>query len=95
MTVEPYAPFLLQISGTRWADGAAGICGCAAAQLDDGPTAPFNLIAARWREAGLKVSEEAATVRSITGRPMQVRMTVIRVSRSEVGSVSQHDGVCV
>jgi predicted aspartyl protease len=79
MTVEPYAPFLLQIARNplgltelpvyvdarphRW-------------MMD--PTAPFNLIARSLaKEAGLKVSDEFATIRSLTGRPMQVRMTVI------------------
>ncbi len=42
------------------------------------PTAPFNLIARSLaREAGLKVSDEAATIHTLTGRPMQVHSTVI------------------
>lgn len=42
------------------------------------PTAPFNLIAhSLAREAGLKVSEESATIHTLTGRPMQVHATVI------------------
>jgi hypothetical protein len=42
------------------------------------PTAPFNLIARSLaREVGLKVSEEAATIHTLTGRPMQVHATVI------------------
>src|SRR5262249_13653522 len=42
------------------------------------PTAPFNLIARSLaREAGLKVSESAATIHTLTGRPMQVHSTVI------------------
>ncbi len=42
------------------------------------PTAPFNLIARSVaREVGLKVSEEAATIHTLTGRPMQVHATVI------------------
>jgi len=42
------------------------------------PTAPFNLIARSLaREAGLKVSEESATIHTLTGRAMQVHSTVI------------------
>ena len=42
------------------------------------PTAPFNLISRSLaREVGLKVSEEAATIHTLTGRPMQVHATVI------------------
>jgi tetratricopeptide (TPR) repeat protein len=42
------------------------------------PTAPFNLIArSTAREVGLKISEETATIRTLTGRPIQVHSTVI------------------
>jgi hypothetical protein len=42
------------------------------------PTAPFNLIARSLaREVGLKVSEDAVTIHSLTGKPMQVHVTVI------------------
>ncbi len=42
------------------------------------PTAPFNLIAlSTAKEVGLKVSGESATVHTLTGRAMQVRVTVI------------------
>jgi hypothetical protein len=42
------------------------------------PTAPFNLIARSLaKEAGLKVSEETATVRTLTGKAIQVHVTVI------------------
>src|SRR6185437_13600910 len=42
------------------------------------PTAPFNLIArSTAREVGLKVSENSVTIHSLTGKPMQVRVTVI------------------
>jgi hypothetical protein len=42
------------------------------------PTAPFNLIARSIaREVGLKVSEESATIHSLTGKDMQVHSTVI------------------
>jgi hypothetical protein len=42
------------------------------------PTAPFNLIARSLaKEAGLKVSDQSATILTLTGRPMQVHVTVI------------------
>jgi hypothetical protein len=42
------------------------------------PTAPFNLIARSLaKEAGLKVSDEFATIHTLTGRPIQVHVTVI------------------
>ena len=72
MTVEPYEPFLLQI--TRNPLGLTDLPVYVDARphgwmLD--PTAPFNLISrSEAKEAGLKVSEESATIRSLTGRPM-------------------------
>jgi predicted aspartyl protease len=79
MTVEPYAPFLLQI--TRNPLGLTELPVYVDARPHSwmmDPTAPFNLIARSLaKEAGLKVSEESATIRSLTGRPMQVHMTVI------------------
>jgi len=51
------------------------------------PTAPFNLICRSTAKAiGLKVSEESATVHSLTGRPMRVHMTVI--PRFTLGTVT-------
>jgi len=42
------------------------------------PTAPFNLIArSTAKGAGLKVSDETATIHTLTGRPIQVHVTVI------------------
>jgi hypothetical protein len=42
------------------------------------PTAPFNLIArSTAKEAGLKVSDETATIHTLTGHPIQVHVTVI------------------
>jgi hypothetical protein len=79
MTVEPYEPFWLQV--TRNPLGLTDLPVYVDARphawmLD--PTAPFNLIARSLaKEAGLKVSEESATIRSLTGRPIQVHMTVI------------------
>lgn len=42
------------------------------------PTAPFNLIARSIaREVGLSVSDQAATIHTLTGKPMQVHVAVI------------------
>ena len=79
MTVDPCDPFVLQVS--RNPLGLTDIPVFVDARphtwmLD--PTAPFNLIARSLaREVGLKVSEEAATIHTLTGRPMQVHSTVI------------------
>jgi hypothetical protein len=79
MTVEPYDPFELQVSKNPL--GLTDIPVFVDARphswmLD--PTAPFNLIARSLaKEAGLKVSEEASTIRTLTGRPIQVHVTVI------------------
>ena len=79
MTVDPCDPFKLQVS--RNPLGLTDIPVYVDARphswmLD--PTAPFNLISRSLaKEAGLKVSEEAATINSITGRPMQIHVAVI------------------
>ena len=55
------------------------------------PTAPFNLIARSLaKEAGLTVSDAAVTIHTLTGRPVQVHMTVI--PRFTVGgAITFHD----
>jgi hypothetical protein len=79
MTIEPYDPFVLQVS--RDPLGLTDVPVFVDARphswmLD--PTAPFNLIARSLaKEAGLKVSEEASTIRTLTGRPIPVHVTVI------------------
>ncbi len=79
MTVEPYNPFLLQV--TKNPLGLTDLPVFVDARphtfmLD--PTAPFNLIARSLaKEAGLKVSDRFATIHALTGRPMQVHVTVI------------------
>lgn len=79
MTVEPYEPFLQQIS--RNPLGLTELPVYVDARPHSwmmDPTAPFNLIARSLaKEAGLKVSDEFATIHSLTGRPIQVHMTVI------------------
>jgi hypothetical protein len=79
MTAEPCDPFVLQVSKNPL--GLTDIPVFVDARphtwmLD--PTAPFNLISRSLaKEAGLKVSDEAATIHSLTGRPMRVYVTVI------------------
>jgi Aspartyl protease len=79
MTVDPCDSFVLPVS--RNPIGLTDIPVFVDARphtwmLD--PTAPFNLIARSIaRSVGLKVSEEAATIHTLTGRTMQVHSTVI------------------
>jgi len=79
MTVDACDPFVLQVSKNPL--GLIDIPVFVDARphswmLD--PTAPFNLIARSLaREAGLKVSEEATTIHTLTGRAIQVHVTVI------------------
>jgi hypothetical protein len=79
MTVDACDPFVMQVS--RNPLGLTDVPVFVDARphtfmLD--PTAPFNLIARSLaREIGLKVSEEAATIHTLTGRPMQVHATLI------------------
>jgi hypothetical protein len=79
MTAEPCEPFVLQVSKNPL--GLIDIPVFVDARphswmLD--PTSPFNLIARSLaREAGLKVSEESATIQTLTGRPMQVHTAVV------------------
>jgi len=79
MTVEPCDPFVLQV--TQDPLGLIDIPVFVDARphtwmLD--PTAPFNLIdRSTAKEVGLKVSDEAATIHTLTGRPIQVHMAVV------------------
>jgi len=79
MTVEPCDPFVLQVSKNPL--GLTDVPVFVDARphtwmLD--PTAPFNLISRSLaKEAGMKVSEEASTIHTLTGRPIQVHVTVI------------------
>ena len=79
MTVDPCDAFVLQVS--RNPLGLTDIPVFVDARphtwmLD--PTAPFNLISRSLaREVGLKVSDESATIHTLTGKPMQVHSTVI------------------
>lgn len=87
MTVDPADPFTLQAS--RNPLGLTDIPVYVDARphswmLD--PTSPFNLISRSLaKEAGLKVSELSTTVRSLTGRPIEMYVTVI--PRFTIGGV--------
>jgi hypothetical protein len=79
MTVDPCAPFVMQVSrdplGLR--DIPVFVDAMPHSWMLD-PTAPFNLIArSLTHQVGLKVSEEAVTIHTLTGKPMQVHVTVI------------------
>jgi len=88
MTVEPGEPFALPYD--RDALGLTDVPVFVDAMSHDwmlDPTAPFNLICrSTAKEVGLKVSEESATIHSLTGRPMKVHVTVI--PRLTVGTVT-------
>jgi hypothetical protein len=79
MTVDPADPFTIQAA--RNPLGLTDIPVYVDARphswiLD--PTSPFNLISRSLaKEAGLKVSELSATIRSLTGRPIEMYVTVI------------------
>ena len=79
MTVEPADPFLLQVGRNPLGliDLPVYIDARPHSWMLD-PTAPFNLIARSLaKEAGLTVSEQACTIHTLTGRSMQVHVTVI------------------
>ncbi len=79
MTVDPCDPFIMQVSKDPL--GLTDVPVFVDAQphrwmLD--PTAPFNMIARSVAKAvGLKVSSELVTIHTLTGKPMQVHVTVI------------------
>ena len=79
MTVDPADPFVLQAA--RNPLGLTDIPVYVDARphswmLD--PTSPFNLISRSLaKEAGLKVSELSTTIRTLTGRPIEMYVTVI------------------
>ena len=78
-TVEPCDPFALQVSADPLGliDVPVFVDARPRSWMLD-PTAPFNLIArSTAKEAGLKLSDETATIHTLTGRPIQVHVTVI------------------
>jgi Aspartyl protease len=79
MTVDPCDPFEIQVSKNPLGliDVPVFVDARPHSWMLD-PTAPFNLIARSLaKEAGLTVSEDAVTIHTLTGRPIQVHMTVI------------------
>ncbi len=79
ITVDPCEPFRLQVSNDLLGliDVPVFIDARSHSWMLD-PTAPFNLISRSIaRDVGLTVSLESATIRTLTGRPIQVHVTVI------------------
>lgn len=79
MTVDPCDPF--EVQGSQDPLGLLDVPVFVDARphswmLD--PTLPFNLIdRSTAKEVGLKVSDQVATIRTLTGKPIQVRVAVI------------------
>lgn len=91
MTVEAGAPFSLPYDrdALGLTDVPVFVDGASHDWMLD-PTAPFNLIChSSAKEIGLKISDEVATVNSITGRSMQVHAAVI--PRFTIGTVTYRD----
>ncbi len=79
MTVEPCDPFSMQASQDPLGltDIPVFVDADPKSWMLD-PTAPFNLIdRSTAREVGLKISDQYATIRTLTGKPIQVHMAVI------------------
>lgn len=79
MTVDRCDPFVMQVSKDPLGltDLPVFVDAMPHSWMLD-PTAPFNLIARSLaREVGLKVSDDAVTIHALTGKPMQVHVTVI------------------
>lgn len=79
MTIEPCDPFKMQVDKDPLGltDVPVFVDALPRRWMLD-PTAPFNLIArSTAREVGLKVSEEEVTIHTLTGKPMQVHVTLI------------------
>ncbi len=79
MTVDPCDPFRLQVSNDPLGliDIPVFVDARSRSWMLD-PTAPFNLISrSTAKEVGLKISDETATIHTLTGRPIQVHVTVV------------------
>ncbi len=79
ITVDPCDPFRLQVSNDPLGlvDVPVFIDARSHSWMLD-PTAPFNLISRSIaRDVGLEVSEKSVTIRTLTGRPIQVHSAVI------------------
>ena len=79
ITVDPCEPFRLQVSNDPLGliDVPVFIDARSHSWMLD-PTAPFNLISRSMaQDVGLTISKEFATIHTLTGRPIQVHVTVI------------------
>ncbi len=79
MTVEPCEPFVMQVGKDPLGltDIPVFVDAMPHSWMLD-PTASFNLIARSLaREVGLKISEESATIHTLTGRPIVVHSAVV------------------
>jgi Aspartyl protease len=79
VTVDPCEPFRLQVSNDPLGliDVPVFIDARSHSWMLD-PTAPFNLISRSIaRDVGLDISPKSATIRTLTGRPIEVHSTVI------------------
>ena len=78
-TIDPCDPFMLQVSTNPLGlvDVPVFVDARSRSWMLD-PTLPFNMISrSTAKEVGLKLSEETATIRTLTGRPIQVHVTVV------------------
>jgi hypothetical protein len=78
-TIDPSDPFTLQVSTNPLGliDIPVFIDARPRSWMLD-PTLPFNLIArSTAKEVGLKLSDETATIHTLTGRPIRVHVTVV------------------
>ena len=91
MTVEPGESFTLPYD--RDALGLTDVPVFVDGQSHDwmlDPTAPFNLICrSTAKEIGLKISDEYATITTLTGHPMRVQAAVI--PRFTIGTITYRD----
>lgn len=79
MTVDPCEPFTMQASEDplQLLDLPVFVDADPKSWMLD-PTSPFNLMdRATAREMGVKISDQSATISTLTGRPIQVHMAVI------------------
>lgn len=79
ITVDPCEPFRLQVTSDPLGliDVPVFIDARSHSWMLD-PTAPFNLISRSIaRDVGLDISQKAATIQTLTGRPIEVHSTVI------------------
>lgn len=78
-TIDPCDPFRLQVATDPLGlvDIPVFVDARSRSWMLD-PTLPFNLIArSTAKEVGLKISDEMATIHTLTGRPIQVHVTVV------------------